>query len=72
MQVARANRKQEGPPFHEALVKFPIEDGSAFVEATIISPTTYHEPSNPLVRNTNRLAIFLHPWGRLGGSFSDP
>ncbi|KAF8339543.1 Alpha/Beta hydrolase protein [Cantharellus anzutake] len=33
---------------------------------------TFHEPSNPLARSSNRLAVFLHPWGRAGGNSSDP
>lgn len=69
--IARSNRKQRGPAFNTVTIELPVSE-SCLLETTILSPATLNEPSNPLVRSGNRLAIFLHPWSKAGGNASDP
>jgi len=71
VQIARALRKQRGPPFREVTIELPFND-AGFLETTIVYPNTDAEPSNPLVRSTNAIAILLHPWSRAGGNANDP
>ncbi|KAF9514623.1 hypothetical protein BS47DRAFT_1342959, partial [Hydnum rufescens UP504] len=70
--AARANQRQNGPRFDEVNIEFPIANGVANVETMLIYPINPFEPSNPLARSTNRLAVLLHPWGRMGGHYHDP
>lgn len=71
IQIARAVRRQQGPPFREVTIELPFHD-AGFLETTIVYPSTHPEPSNPLVRSTNAIAILLHPWSRVGGNAYDP
>lgn len=52
-------------------IELPFNE-AGYLETTIVYPLTQHEPSNPLVRSTNAIAILLHPWSRAGGNANDP